>query len=46
MVYAAEAVLPSDLLHNAPDWNSSQKLKQNMHAKMQLISWRMNVRWL
>ena len=38
MVYGAEVVVLSDLLHNAPEWNSSQKLKQNRHIKTQLIS--------
>ena len=29
-----------------PEWNFSQRLKKNKHARTQLISWRKNERWL
>ena len=53
MVYGAEAVLPSDLLHNSPRVElysatklSSWCLEQGRRDKMWLISWKRRERWL
>ena len=35
LVYGAEVVLPSDLIHSPPEWISIQKMKPNKHVKME-----------